>query len=134
MKFKYLITVLLIMVSFMFIPVRTHAYDFFSNPNNSSSACGTGNNTKPSPVCQAPNSTKNPINHTIQIATSVVALLAGVLAVIMIIVSGFTLITSGGNQEAVANSRKRITSAIIGLIIVGLAWTIIRLVTDNIIQ
>jgi type IV secretory pathway VirB2 component (pilin) len=115
------------------LPAKTQAFDFFSNSNNSNSVCKSPDASS-SPVCQTPKQPNNPIVNTIRITTSVLALLAGILAVIMIIVSGFTMVTSGGNQEAVTNSRKRITSSIIGLVIVGLAWTIIRIVTDKIIQ
>ncbi len=76
----------------------------------------------------------NPVLHVIQVATSIIAVIVGIAAVIMIIVSGIRMITSGGNQEAVASARKRITSAIIGLVIVALSWTIINFAIDNFIK
>jgi len=44
------------------------------------------------------------------------------------------MITSNGSPEAVANARKRIIYAVIGLLIVALAWTVIAFVTDKFIQ
>lgn len=128
------ILAILIVFSFlMIIPVKAQAFDLFkSNPCDITDASSTK-----SSICQqgsAQSKDKNPVASTIQTASSIVALLAGVLAVIMIIVSGFTLITSAGNQETVTNSRKRITSAVVGLVIIMLAWIIIRFVTDNVIQ
>lgn len=124
-----------VVAGLMFLPARTQAFDFFSNSQNPDSACSSSNtSTSSSPVCQEPAQPNNPAVHIIQVTTSIIALLAGLLAVVMIIVSGLTLASSGGNQEAVTNSRKRITSAIVGLIIVALAWSIIRLITDKIIQ
>lgn len=87
-----------------------------------------------SPVCKDKNTTTNPVNHIIKVATDIVALLTGIAAVIMIIVGGLSLITSGGSSESVANARKQITYAVIGLVIVALAWSIITFLTDRLIK
>ncbi|MBU0597709.1 pilin, partial [Patescibacteria group bacterium] len=49
----------------------------------------------------------------------------GLVAVIMIIYGGFVWMTAGGNQEKVAKAKKIITRAVIGLVIVLLAWAIV---------
>ena len=93
------------------------------------------------PICQqhpsAAGCTKpgaeNPVNHVIQVAADIVALLTGLAAVIFIIAGGFAMVTSGGNAEAAANARKRITAAIIGLAVVVLAWTIINFAIDKLL-
>lgn len=87
-----------------------------------------------SPVCQDKNPSTNPVTKVIKTAVDIVALMTGIAAVIMIIVSGLTMVASGGNSEAVANSRKRITYAVIGLVVVALAWTIITFLTDKLIK
>ena len=131
MKVKLLLLVLALFSLLLLAPAKTEAFNFFKSGNDQ--ICS--GEASASPVCKKPaNPNKNPVVDIIQTATSIVALLAGVLAVIMIIISGFTLVTSGGNPEAVTNSRKRITNAIIGLVIVALAWAIIRFVTDTIIK
>ncbi len=131
--FKYLVLIVAFLGLTLLSPVSTQAFDFFSNAKNPNSACNSPN-AGSSPVCKTPLNPNNPITNAIHITISVLALIAGVLAVFMIIISGFTLITSGGNQEAVANSRKRITSAVIGLIIVALSWTIISFILDKLIK
>jgi hypothetical protein len=88
---------------------------------------------KPSPICADKNTTANPVNHILHVAADIVALLTGLAAVILIIISGISMITSGGNTEAAANARKRITNAIIGLVIVAFAWTIVTFLTDKLI-
>jgi hypothetical protein len=98
------------------------------------SACDTNAQTASSPICKDRNTTTNPVNKKIKIAADIVALVTGIAAVIFIILGGFTMITSAGNTEAVANSRKRITNALIGLVIVALAWTLIAFVTDRLIK
>lgn len=89
---------------------------------------------KPSAICASQGTTKNPVNHILHVATDIIALLTGVAAVILIILSGISMITSSGNSEAVGNARKRIVNALIGLVIVALAWTIISFATDKLIK
>lgn len=50
--------------------------------------------------------------------------LAGLISVIYIIIGGFNYITSSGNVEKVQAAQKTITYAVIGLIIVALAFAI----------
>lgn len=95
--------------------------------------CKTNAKTAKSPICQPPTTT-NPINEKIKVAAAIVAIATGLAAVIFIILGGITMITSGGNAENVANARKRIIYAVVGLVIVGLAYTIISFVTDKLIK
>lgn len=49
----------------------------------------------------------------------------GLIAVIMILIGGFKWMTAGGNEEKIESAKKLLTSAIIGLVIVLLAWAIV---------
>ncbi|MBU0613290.1 pilin [Patescibacteria group bacterium] len=51
--------------------------------------------------------------------------LLGLIAVIMILIGGFKWMTAGGNEEKIESAKKLLTSAIIGLVIVLLAWAIV---------
>lgn len=95
------------------------------------SACQQAPN---SPICADKGTKDNPAIHVIKVAADIVALLTGIAAVILIIISGFTLVSSAGNQESVTKARRRIFAAIVGLVIVALAWTITRFVTDKLVQ
>jgi len=55
----------------------------------------------------------------------------GLIAVIMILIGGFTWLTAGGNEEKVASAKKIISAAVIGLIIVLLAWAIVIFVVNT---
>lgn len=90
--------------------------------------------TPDSPICKDRNTTTNPANRIIKDATDIVALMTGIAAVIMIIIGGLTMATSSGNSEAVAKARKRIVYAIVGLVVVALAWTLITFLTDKLIK
>ncbi len=48
------------------------------------------------------------------------------LAIFMIVVAGFRLVTSAGNEEVQTKSKKIITYAIVGLIILGLAEFVVK--------
>lgn len=58
----------------------------------------------------------------------VVLPIAGFITVIVIIISGIQFVTSGGNPEAAAAARGRLTYAIIGFVIIILAFAILQIV------
>lgn len=96
-------------------------------------ACQAGVNTSAacSPNGNGSNST-NPINSTLKKVTSIVALIAGIAAVIMIIVGGFRYITSAGDPQKASNARSIVLGAVIGLVIVAAAESIILFVLSKI--
>ena len=52
------------------------------------------------------------------------------VAVLMIVVSGYTLITSSGNPDKIEQGQKGLTAAVIGLVVVFAAGLIIRFVLE----
>lgn len=60
--------------------------------------------------------------------------LSALVAVIMIVVSGYMFITAGGDSDKVKSAGNTITSAVIGLAIVFLARTIIVFLIENVIH
>jgi hypothetical protein len=59
------------------------------------------------------------------------SLVVGIIAVIMIIIGGVKYITSGGDAGNVTGAKNTILYAIIGLIVVALAQTIVYFVLDK---
>ncbi len=55
----------------------------------------------------------------------------GLIAVILILYGGFIWMTAGGNEDKVATAKKIITAAVIGLIIILLAWAIVTFVVGT---
>lgn len=98
-----------------------------------------GGNNKESPVCkdsksaQGNDANDNVVLRIIKAGANVIAFLAGAAAIIMIIVAGFSFVTSGGNSEKTANARRRIVGATIGLVIIALAWAITRFITGKVL-
>ncbi len=54
--------------------------------------------------------------------------LLGIIAVIMILYGGFIWLTAAGNEENVTKAKNILSAAIIGLVIVLLAWAIVNYV------
>lgn len=53
------------------------------------------------------------------------------VAVVMVIIGGFQWLTSAGNEEKIERAKRVISSAVIGLIIVLLAWAIVIFVANT---
>jgi len=62
-------------------------------------------------------------NVVIQLVNVVLGIL-GVVMLVIIIVAGFRWMSSGGNEETITSSRKSIAAAVIGLLIVFIAYGI----------
>ncbi len=138
--------VFLVLGAFSFLPQnRAKAFDLFSNcptitnsDGTKSQVCACKNNSSSVACKQAQGqNTLNPISGPkgiINTAANVIALIAAVGAMIMILIGGFFYITAAGNAEQIAAARKRVINAVLGLVIISLAWAIVRLITDNVIQ
>jgi ABC-type Fe3+ transport system permease subunit len=139
MKIKFLLLVVVGLIAALILTMPASAQ---FNPVGG--ACQT-DAAKKSPTCQQ-NSTQNgketnPAIDIIRTAANIIAIIAGIGAVIMIIVSGFTLITAGGatpgqrsgDPNKIKSARATLTNAIIGIVIIALAWTIVTFVTDRLI-
>lgn len=102
--------------------------------NPLSGACGAGTNT--SSACDpSANGTTNPITGTnglLKKITSIIALIAGIAAVIVIIIGGFQYITSAGDPQKTSGARSMILGAIVGLVIIVAAESILLFVLSRI--
>ena len=73
------------------------------------------------------------INSFIGTIINMFSLVVGVVSVIMIIIGGFRYITSGGDSSNVSGAKNTIMYAIIGLVIVALAQTIVRFILGRVV-
>jgi hypothetical protein len=106
----------------------THAaaYDPFKT------TCTPGG-AKSSPACTTNGS--NPItgkNGIVYKAANILSIITGVAAVIVIIVAGFGYINSAGDTSKASGARKAIIGAVVGLLVVLFAQTIIIFVLNRI--
>lgn len=73
----------------------------------------------------------SPIQNLVNVIRSVIRfilLIAFILAFVFLIIGGIRWITAGGDEKAVAGARGMITGALIGLVIVLVAYALIRTV------
>lgn len=63
-----------------------------------------------------------------QNVVTVAVIFAGLIAVILIVISGIKFITSGGDPKQVEGAKQTLTYAIIGLVIVLLSFVIVNLI------
>lgn len=108
----------------LLMPAAAAAYSPFGTAcqaaNNGSSACTTnGKNTLTGP------------HGYIRKASTIVATIAGIAAVIVMIVGGLQYIVANGDPQKLSNARNAIVGAAIGLIIVVAAEGIIIFVLNN---
>lgn len=68
------------------------------------------------------------LDKTVGFVVKILSVLLGVAAVIMIIISGFKFVVSGGDSNEVSNAKKTIIYALVGLIVAVLARPIVSLV------
>lgn len=55
---------------------------------------------------------------------------AGLIAVLVLIIAGFRYVTSFGNEEAVGGAKKMIINALIGIVVIILSFVIVRVISN----
>jgi hypothetical protein len=76
--------------------------------------------------------TENPVAKTIRNVSGLMALSGGVVAVFYVILGGFYYVTSSGDAQKAANARNTILYALIGLVIIIFAESIILFVLSRV--
>lgn len=69
-----------------------------------------------------------PVGTVISNAITIVFVVAALTVLVFLVIGAFRWITSGGNKENVDTARKMIVNALIGLVILALAFLIARVV------
>jgi hypothetical protein len=64
---------------------------------------------------------------------TILSVVIGAIAVVMIIIGGFRYVTSAGNAEGTKAARNTILYAIVGLIVVALAQIIVHFVLNSVV-
>ena len=69
----------------------------------------------------------------VTIVVQILLVVAGSVAVIFLIVGGYRYITASGNEEQTEGAKKTMTGAIVGIVIIALAYAVIAIIV-NILQ
>jgi len=63
---------------------------------------------------------------------NIFSMIVGIVAVIMIMVAGFKYVTSGGDSSNITSAKHTLIYAIIGIVVVALAQTIVQFVVKKV--
>jgi len=113
----------------LFVPAAAYAA---YNPLDSACHAGGGvaNNSS---ACTA-DSSKDPItgpNGVLRHVTLLLGLMGGIVAVIILIISGFRYVISNGDAQKAANARSSALGAVIGMVIIAVATSVIVFVVSK---
>ncbi|HET7320743.1 MAG TPA: hypothetical protein VFI84_04140 [Candidatus Saccharimonadales bacterium] len=64
-------------------------------------------------------------------AANIVAIIAGIAAVILIIIGGLKYVTSGGDSNAVGSAKNTVLYALVGLVVIAVAKILITFVVSR---
>lgn len=73
------------------------------------------------------------VNSVLNTVVNLLSLFVGIIAVIMIIVSGFRYVTSGGDPGKVSGAKSALIYALVGLAIAALAQVLVKYVLGKVI-
>ncbi len=95
---------------------------------STSTACNAISQLNPDQNCGTGEST---ITKVIKAAVEILSFVVGAAAIIMVIISGFRFITSGGDSNRVSSARSALIYALIGIAVVALAQFLVHFVLNN---
>lgn len=124
---KFYLAIALMTLCLFASPLTASAYDVFGGADCSGKAAKSA-------VCSS-KTTEDPIsgpNGVLINVAHIIAFIAGAAAIIVIIVSGIRFITSSGDAAKVTQARKTLTGAVIGLVVIILAHTLIVFILKQI--
>ncbi len=129
---RTLLALVLILTCWIVVPQsNVAAYSFFGGTKVD---CGNQDYSS-SAVCNSKSTGSDPLtgpNGTLTGIANVVAYVTGAAAIIIMIISGFRYITSGGDSNKVSSAKSGFINALVGLVIIVLAKTLIVYVLSNI--
>ena len=71
------------------------------------------------------------IQKVIKFALNTLSWIAGIIAVVMLIMSGLRFMTGGGDPQSISSARRGVIYSLIGIVIVILAQSIVRFVVNK---
>ena len=115
---------ILFTLSFVFMPITFCSPAFAAISNSTNYACnGVGLDSN---ACGATNGTS--IDSVLTTVLDVLSWIVGVAALIMVIISGFRYIVSGGDEAGVRGAKNSLIYIVVGIVIVAAAQIIVQFV------
>lgn len=79
-----------------------------------------------------PNLPNGSANEVLVVGLNLVYAVAGIIAVVAIIVAGFTLVTNSGEPDAIKKARNTILYAVVGIVVILAAFTVTWFISRSI--
>jgi len=128
---KQILVLTTISMTFL-LPVSAHAFDI-NNPTKGGSSICSGQSTA---YCSdTANSGQNDIYGPTGLITSaidIISYIAGIAAIIVLMIGGFRFVVSGGDANSVSGARNMILYALVGFVVIGAAQLIMRFIIGTI--
>lgn len=125
---RFLVALAIIFSTCSLVAVPASAYNPLGSPNCSGTAANSA-------ICQDRNKTTNPVtgsNGAIVKGAHLVGLVAGIAAIIMLIIAAIKYVTSGGDPSGTSSAKNTMIYALVGIIVIVLAESIITFVVSRI--
>lgn len=110
------------------VPIRVSAqFDPLGaacSENSASAACTESKN--------AQDKDANPVTDTVNNVANLIAIATAVVSIIVIIIAGITMVFSAGESAAIKSARDAIIYAAVGMVVVGLARSIVVFIVNRI--
>lgn len=74
-----------------------------------------------------------PLNRLIAWFYYFIIMLSGLAAFVMLVWGGFGWLTSVGNPSKISEAKERITSALLGLLIILASWLVLRVINPDLL-
>ena len=81
---------------------------------------------------QSPNGVD--LDKTIRTVVDILSMVVGIIAVIMIIISGLKFITANGDSGSIKSARQTLTYALVGVVVVAAAQALVQFVLHRVTQ
>ncbi|MDL2341580.1 MAG: hypothetical protein QFB87_00690 [Patescibacteria group bacterium] len=101
--------------------------------------CGAGEDTAKGQVLQGAGVTGSDctgtgVNKSVRAVITILSIVVGVAAVIMIIIAGLKYVTSGGDSNGISSAKNTLIYALVGLFVAASAQLIVRYVLANAVK
>jgi len=129
---NFIIKTVLIVVTFVSLNAGVFVTPAFASAGASQqTACNTLKSINPNEGCGSGKvSGATGLDNVIRAVVNLLSVVVGIVSVIMIIIGGIKFVTSGGDSNAVASAKSTVIYALVGLLIVALAQTIVHVVLN----
>lgn len=140
---RLLLGLALCMICLLANPLRAAAFDPFgdlscpgSGNQQPASCCNTNNNSQSAVCTDKGNGSTDPVagpNGILTKTVNIIAAIAGIAAVIVIMLGATRFITAGGNSNNVSSAKNTVIYALVGLVVIIIVRSLLVFVINHVV-